>query len=287
VNKIKSKIKLFNSILIDINDMIGFKSKLSKLFGFFLFLIPSLIFYKRILKFDKLILKNDISYASKWLLKKYYKGVEIKSIENIPDKSPLLIVCNHPGLGDATSVLSVIKRNDLKIVVLDKQMYKSLEGIKDKIIVIPEDEKQKLKSILLIVKHLKEGKSILLFAAGKIEKDPFFEKHSILKEWANTIGYLTIKLNKLNINFNILPILIENVLCKKSLDHKLVLLKKNKEEQEKSAALHIFLTSSTKDQYIKLYFGNLLNSNTLNKFQNSQEITNYVREKIIGLHKNL
>ena len=56
--------------------------------------------------FDKKIFKYGLVEACRQLLHKYYSGVEVGNF-NIPEKSGVLLLSNHPGVGDSTALISI------------------------------------------------------------------------------------------------------------------------------------------------------------------------------------
>jgi len=193
-----------------------------------------------------------------------------------------LIVSNHPGICDSASLLSIIERPDIKIAAFDKTFFKSLPNLYKYLIPIEEGRHGFSNSISLMLRHLENGGALLLYPAGIIEPDPEYNK-DFLKEWFSVIGYFCLKAQKKNFNFKILPVVVSNIYSKKTLELKLVNLKKNKEEKEKSAALNIIITRSTKNQKIKIDFKKEFDSLILAEtYKDSKIITDVVKKSMLN-----
>jgi hypothetical protein len=251
------------------------------------FFFPSVLFTVTMIIYDRKAVKYGLVEACRWLLYKYYSGTEVTNY-NVPENKGVLLLSNHPGVGDSTALVSILKRGDIMIAALDRMFTRSLPGFYDYIIPVPESDKSGMvKSINLMLKYLESGKIVILYPAGVIEPDPEHRSNEeILKKWESLAGYLCLKARMRKFSFFIIPVLVKNVFSVKSLSNPLVNLKKNLEEKEKLAALHILLTKTTKDQKVKIIFRQELESLELaEKFGNSESITIFIKSVLSGNYK--
>ena len=127
-------------------------------------------------------------------------NLEIKNLNNIPKKGPIILAGNHPtGLTDGIVMFEVLKdRRPDYTLYANIDMIKLSKGFEDIIIPVDWNEKnktaQKSREILKRTKiTLNEGKCLLIFPSSRLSKRVGLKL--IERPWLNTIIKLSKKYN--------------------------------------------------------------------------------------------
>lgn len=237
--------------------------------------VPSLFFALRLYQFDSRIGKMTLQKASKWFLLKFYKGVIIKGTPP-PLTGGLLIVANHPGAGDTLALLSSLDRSDVVIVANDRPFFRYLPNLTENLLLVPQEPEKRVHTLRSMVRNLRKGNVLVLYAAGEIEKDPFLHPDEGLAfdTWSSSIGLLVHKAKKEGFQFSIAPAITSGVLPPQT-------LRKADSTEEKRAVGKIIAWKAGKDTEITLLWGSTL---PVGVFQNgtpleiTSKVANYARE---------
>ena len=99
--------------------------------------------------------------------------IDVKGLENIPDKDGFILYPNHQGMFDVLAILKVCPKNfavvtkkEVSNILFLKQVFKLMGAIS----IDREDIKQSMQVILQVIKGVKEGKNYLIFAEGTRSK---------------------------------------------------------------------------------------------------------------------
>jgi hypothetical protein len=139
--------------------------------------------------FDKDVYRSNLVEAMQNLIPQFATDVNTFGTENIPNEGPLLIVSNHPGTFDELVIASNLPRKDLSIVAQNFPFLESLIATKDYLIFTNHNPHKNLVTIRSMIRHLKEGKSLLIFPSGKLDPDPAFLPGATqaLNNWSQSI----------------------------------------------------------------------------------------------------
>lgn len=139
--------------------------------------------------FDKDVYRSNLVEAMQNLIPQFATNVNTFGTENIPDEGPLLIVSNHPGTFDEIAIASNLPREDLSIVAQNFPFLESLVATKDYLIFTNSNPHKSLITIRSMIRHLKDGKTLLIFPSGKIDPDPAFlpGASNALNNWSQSI----------------------------------------------------------------------------------------------------
>ncbi|MDC3952692.1 1-acyl-sn-glycerol-3-phosphate acyltransferase [Polyangium jinanense] len=89
----------------------------------------------------------------------------------LPERGPLLIVSNHPGLYDALALFSAVGRDDLAVIAAARDLLFALPHVRKHLLSAPPDARAGL-TLRTAARHLTRGGALLHFPAGRIEPDP-------------------------------------------------------------------------------------------------------------------
>ena len=118
----------------------------------------------------------------------------VNSLENIPSKGPVIVVCNHPfGLLDGLIVAAIIAniRKDYKILINEEitqidLIEKYLIPIKFSEII--DDIKKNIKSKKSAINLINDGGSLILFPSGEVATSKFIFDKPKERNWKPLVG---------------------------------------------------------------------------------------------------
>lgn len=194
---------------------------------------PARKFAQQILDFDSAIGVNGLVEAARRTERLYVRGVRVFGADRIP-ASAFLALSNHPGLTDTLALFGALGRADLKIIALNRPFLVSLPNISERLFYVTDDSSARVALMRQVGTHLRNGGAALTFPAGRVEPDPDVYSGAIesLKDWTGSVGIFI----RLAPDAAVLPVLVKNVIWKKTANHLLIKVKKTKDEREKLAA---------------------------------------------------
>src|SRR5205814_8932191 len=71
---------------------------------------------RRFVTYDLALGEAGMRHGSAWIVDDATGGIAVEGRERVPDRGPLLVVANHPGLSDAVALLAALGRDDAWIV---------------------------------------------------------------------------------------------------------------------------------------------------------------------------
>ncbi|MEM8532657.1 MAG: 1-acyl-sn-glycerol-3-phosphate acyltransferase [Chloroflexota bacterium] len=168
---------------------------------------------------ERIAQHKSVKPAGEWLLSKYSQECLIEGAERIPETGPLLVVCNHSGMGDALGVYASLPRTDVYTVVLRQGILKGLPQFEEFCVVI--DQEKPALALKQMVGCLREGNTILMFPRGKIEDDPGLDAVSAqatVAEWSESIALLARRVP----NLVVLTVAVGGVISRQALNNPIV-----------------------------------------------------------------
>jgi len=221
----------------------------------FLF-VPAFLLAANARMFERIIRKRGLAQASRWIIRCYYSGISVYG-RRIPDRGPLLVVCNHPGLGDANALVAAMEREDFKIVVTENELYPTMPRFSSHLITIPEDKRFPVSAFRAVLSAFRRGEAVVLFPAGRVEFDPAFidKEESLLRSWSPLVGFLCLQAAKQRIPVSVLPVMISNVYSRHAFNNWLVRMVPTPERKVNRALLNIILAGAAKRQRVSISVG--------------------------------
>jgi hypothetical protein len=171
--------------------------------------------------------------ASLWMAKHFVHEVQIQHEAEIPEKGPLLIASNHPGMIDGFIVAGAIPRPDLKIIISNLPFFSNLQALRDHVIYATKQTHERLTVVREGIRHLRSGGALLIFPGGNIEPDPAVlpGMREAIERWSSSLDIMIRSVPETRVVVS----MVSGVLEKSSLRHPLVYIKKNLRDRQKVA----------------------------------------------------
>jgi hypothetical protein len=171
--------------------------------------------------------------ASGWMVQHFVQHVQVTNEAEIPQRGPLLIVSNHPGMVDGFVVASALPRPDLKIVVSNLPFFTNLEALREHVIYTTKQTHERLTVVRQSIRHLRSGGALLIFPGGNIEPDPAVlpGMREALERWSSSIEIMIRSVP----DTQVVVSMVSGVLDRSSMRHPLVYLKKTLQDRQKIA----------------------------------------------------
>lgn len=193
--------------------------------------------------------------ASEWLVDIGSRGMHIRGAENVPLRGPVLFVGNHAGLGDAHALLAASLRRDTHLLANDFGILPGLRVMRRHVIVV--DQRRPAASIKAALRHLRAGKSLLLYPRGEIEADPGLYLEAALEtlpHWSHSIELLARHVPGLSI----VPFAVGGLISRAALRNPIVRRYRDHDKRHFLAATFQMMFPVYRDPVISLCFGNAL-----------------------------
>ena len=143
-------------------------------------------------QFDRQIAENGIQAAASWILDHFVESTRTSGIAHIPSAGPLLIAGNHPGAYDIFAQVSNFPRTDIKIIVSDEKLYRTLPHLQPYLIYVTHDPHNRMAAVRLMLEHLGQGGAMIIFPTGRVDPDPSFLPGALeeLDRWSSSLEIL-------------------------------------------------------------------------------------------------
>lgn len=190
--------------------------------------------------------------ASQWIMSRATKGVIAHGANCIPTDKPVLFVGNHAGLGDANAMMMSSPRHDTHTLVFNYGILPGLEAFHDHAIVVDKDNP--MFALRETVRHLKQGKSALIYPRGNIEDDPSLYLDSALRsldEWSASIEFFVKHVPDLRI----VPFGVGGVISRQALANPFVRKYENLDHRMFLAATFQLMFPIYRDPIVSIFFG--------------------------------
>ncbi len=208
------------------------------------------------LKMEGMIARDgDLKGASEWLVGIGSKGLHVHGADHVPRTGPVLFVGNHAGLGDAHALLSASPRRDTHFLANDFGILPGLRAMRRHVIVV--DHHQPVASFRASLRHLRAGKSLLLYPRGEIEADPGLHLDAALEtlsQWSRSIEHLARHVP----DMAIVPFAVGGVLSRRALRNPIVRQYRESGKRHFLAATFQMMFPFYRDPVISLHFGSAL-----------------------------
>jgi hypothetical protein len=146
------------------------------------------------LEFETLAgLHGNLQAPSRYLVDVMSETLTVRGVERIPERGPVLITCNHPGVFDAMVVFASLKRTDVKVIARPRNLLDALPHVRRHIIFVSDDPAGATATLRESLRHLGDGGLLLTFPRGRIEPDPLLHPHAAMESvahWSSSVNLL-------------------------------------------------------------------------------------------------
>ncbi len=149
-------------------------------------------FARLLYQFDGQIAENGIQKAASWILDHFVDSTRTSGVSHIPPAGPLLIAGNHPGAYDIFAQVSSLPRTDIRVIVSDEKLYRTLPHLHPYLIYVTHDPHNRMAAVRLMLEHLRQGGAMIIFPTGRVDPDPAFLPGALeeLDRWSSSLEIL-------------------------------------------------------------------------------------------------
>ncbi len=186
-------------------------------------------FAKQMIDFDTVSGAQGLACGARMTERLYVKDVRVFGLDHLPG-SAFLALANHPGMTDTLALFAALKRDDLKIIALDRPFLLSLPNISKQLFYVTDNPADRVALVRHVSAHLRTGGAILTFPAGHNEPDPDVYDGAVdsIPSWTDSVGVFL----RLAPQTPIVPILVRNVVWKRMAGSPIIRIKHTRDERE-------------------------------------------------------
>jgi hypothetical protein len=122
--------------------------------------------------FDDHVKRMGFNEAMRQIMPYFVSDIRVQGGEAVPTEGPLLVISNHPGTYDSIAISAALPRNDLKIVASGFPFLQRLPAASQHLIFVSDTAQERMTAVRNAIRHLQQGKSLLIFPSGRVEPDP-------------------------------------------------------------------------------------------------------------------
>lgn len=242
-------------------DFAGFESRAANAVLAPFFVVPTVLFVLRLLGLDRRLKSEGVPAAMGWILSRYYGGMQLVS-GTVPARGPLLLVGNHPGLGDLPALAVAAGRRDLVAVAKQRDLMRDMHGVLDRCIIIDDSLASRAAAVRAIIEHFKHGGAVVVYPAGEIEPDPavFNDTPEFLRDWPPVVDGILRRVQRESLSVPVVPVYTEGVHHVPALLRWLIRPGVSEKAREGRAALITMITRLARTAPIRLAVGDPLHA---------------------------
>lgn len=192
--------------------------------------VPARRLARRVEVYDRIVGESGLAKGGAWILERMANRLEVEGRENVPREGPLLLVANHPGLGDAVALFAATPRPDLRVVAAKRPLLDALPNTSQYLFTVPEaPHNGRLGLVRAASRHLRDGGALLTFPGGRIEPDPAVLPGATkaLELWSGSADFFA----RLVPGLTVVPAVVGGVLSPVALRNPLTLLRRRTEDR--------------------------------------------------------
>ena len=253
-----------------------------------LFVLPTVFFVLRLMRFDRRLKRDGVPPAMEWVLSRYYGGMHLVA-GKVPAYGPVLLVGNHPGLGDLPALAVAAGRYDLVAVAKRRALMEDMDGVLGRCIVIDDSLASRAAAIRSIVKTFREGGAVVVYPAGEIESDPavFADAPEFLREWPAVLDGIQRRLSREGLRVPVVPVYTEGVHHVPGMLRWLVGPGRSLKAREGRAALITMITRLARSRPIRVAVGEPQYADTASDSAGPRTLTASIRAALHELERQV
>ena len=176
-----------------------------------LFAALSLVFAVRLVALDRDVSRIGFLGAMRRVLRTYYGPTRHDAPPECARTGPLIVVSNHPGLGDFPALIDALGREDVKVIVKRRELMEPMHGLLGRCIVVDDRLDRRADAIRQAVAHVAAGGALVVFPAGRIERDPSLGDGPLLEDWYSISDGIARRVVRAGSQLTVLPVLVDRV----------------------------------------------------------------------------
>lgn len=147
---------------------------------------------------DEDLVSSTFSAAVRKFTGHFVSSCTYDGVETIPQDGPLLVTANHPGATDALVILSMMQREDIKIVLSGVPFTSALPNAQNHFIHVPSHPHDRSIVIRNIISHLRSHGCVFIFPTGHVTPDPEWvqDPNLILQDWSPSVAFVLEKVQQ-------------------------------------------------------------------------------------------
>jgi 1-acyl-sn-glycerol-3-phosphate acyltransferase len=210
-------------------------------------------FAQQAAQYDRVVAAAGLQAGGLWGARRLTTRLEVAGQDRLPVEGPLLVVANHPGVGDTLALFASLPRPDLRIVAAARPFLEALPATRQRLIELPDGPHGRRAVIHQVVEHLRGGGAILAFPGGRIEPDPALAPGAAaaLLDWSTSVGVFARRVARIVV----VPAIVSGVLSPRLQRHPLTWLRRRPADRERLGAMLQIVSSWRADVAIRVAFG--------------------------------
>jgi hypothetical protein len=235
--------RVTNAILTEIQGVMGLaQTRLAQWPIRSIFGSPARRLAGLLVQLDQDIARYGLSAAAENLLSRFVQDFLVDCPQGIPDcthgipkDGPLLVVSNHPGAYDLLILVANLLRDDLKIISSDIAVFRHLPFVAPHFITITDDPYRRMVSFRTALRHLWDGKALLIFPRGEVEIDPALSADAVqgIDRWSFSLDLMLRKAPQTQS----MVAIVSGVFSPRWFNHPILRLWKKPEQRQKIAEI--------------------------------------------------
>jgi hypothetical protein len=192
-------------------------------------------FAHKALRMDCVVGEAGLEQGAQHGLAAFTTALRVAGREGLPERGPLLVAANHPGMTDTLALFAAIARPDLRILAARRPFLQLLPNISRCLIYIDEDAAFNTGAVRAATEHLRAGGALLTFPGGDIEPDPAVHPGAAeaLAQWSASLDLFARRVPEAAI----VPALVRGVLSPRAQRSPLAHLRRTRRGREQMAAM--------------------------------------------------